>query len=210
MSHGPLMKCGHSAQGVDRDGNPVCVICAGLDKRAYEIAEIPDLSGRRARCHYYGKPIKKGMYNAAHCLFGGCKDGICNCEEDSDPSLPFFVYKGLNSRHANEHCKHCWYTIKAHWPVWKIKIEVVRRWYKIPETTNINEYDEHCVDKDYALAVAEGRMQFFLGHQKEDTKVFSAKIVSIDGPFPSGRDHEFESHGPFEYDEFYCGCHGWD
>ena len=93
--HGPLMKCGHSAQGIDKDGNPVCVICAGLTPDAYIIAENPpDLTGRKARCHYYGKPIKKGMYNAAHCLFGGCKDGICHCEEDSRVDLPFFEYGG--------------------------------------------------------------------------------------------------------------------
>ena len=24
------------------------------------------------------------------------------------------------------------------------------------------------------------------------------------------REHEFESHGAFEYDGFYCGCNGWD
>ena len=31
-------------------------------------------------------------------------------------------------------------------------------------------------------------------------------------PHTNGKitDHEFEPHGPFEFDEYYCGCQGWD
>ena len=46
-----LMKCGHSAQGVDEAGRPACVICAGIDAGATEIAEeVPNLDGRQACC----------------------------------------------------------------------------------------------------------------------------------------------------------------
>ena len=104
MSHGPLMKSGHSAQGVrhlkGKDAEilgetiPACIICAGMTPDAYIVAEEPDLTGRKARCNYYGKPVKKGMYNAAHCLFKGCRSGTCRCEQDSRVDLPFFEFGG--------------------------------------------------------------------------------------------------------------------
>lgn len=33
-----------------------------------------------------------------------------------------------------------------------------------------------------------------------------------DGRYPSiiGKPHAFEPHGPFEFDNYYCGCRGWD
>jgi hypothetical protein len=53
----PMMKCGHSANGVHRkkDGTsqPACVICAGIHAGALEIAtEKPDFTGRVAKCSY--------------------------------------------------------------------------------------------------------------------------------------------------------------
>ena len=105
MSHGPLMKCGHSAQGVRHlkgknaeilgETIPACIICAGLTPDAYIIAEEPDLTGRKARCTYYGGPTAgRRMRNSAQCLFKGCKDGVCHCEQDSRVDLPFFEYGG--------------------------------------------------------------------------------------------------------------------
>lgn len=50
---GPLMECGHSAQGVDDNGNPVCVVCVGIDPGARMVhTDPPDLSSRLMRCSY--------------------------------------------------------------------------------------------------------------------------------------------------------------
>lgn len=65
-----LMQCGHVAQGTTEDGKPVCVICFGIDPKATEVAEeLPDLTGRKARCPY------------------------CRKTRDSSFDLPFFDYK---------------------------------------------------------------------------------------------------------------------
>lgn len=45
------MACGHSAQGIDGNGDPVCVICFP-DPKSRQVAEGPDLAGRMARCSY--------------------------------------------------------------------------------------------------------------------------------------------------------------
>ena len=66
----PLMKCGHTAQGKDRFGNPVCAICVGLMTEAREVdPSPPDISGRMARCP------------------------DCHTEVKSDFSLPFFSHR---------------------------------------------------------------------------------------------------------------------
>lgn len=50
-----IMKCGHAANGVDKDGKPYCVICAGLTPNAYIVDDnVPDLTGRKARCSQCG------------------------------------------------------------------------------------------------------------------------------------------------------------
>lgn len=64
----PLMKCGHAAQGTDKGGNPVCVICIGLDDGAKVVAEEPNLEGRKASCPY------------------------CHKQVDSSTNLPFFEH----------------------------------------------------------------------------------------------------------------------
>jgi hypothetical protein len=65
----PMMKCGHAANATDSKGNPVCVICIGIDPGAEIVDESPpNLEGRTARCVY------------------------CSCEEPSSPNLPFFEY----------------------------------------------------------------------------------------------------------------------
>jgi len=46
----PAMACGHTAQSKDEDGNPVCVICAGITPDARREAAKPDLEGREAKC----------------------------------------------------------------------------------------------------------------------------------------------------------------
>ena len=49
----PLMKCGHSANATNQDGNPVCAICIGIDAGATVVDEAPpSLIGRVAQCPY--------------------------------------------------------------------------------------------------------------------------------------------------------------
>jgi endogenous inhibitor of DNA gyrase (YacG/DUF329 family) len=56
-----LMKCGHTAQGVDRaTGKPVCVICVGIDLGAREVdnnASEETLKNRVARCPSCGHTL---------------------------------------------------------------------------------------------------------------------------------------------------------
>jgi hypothetical protein len=46
-----LMKCGHSSLGT-LNGKPVCPSCVGINKGAEEVADIPDLTDRKASCIY--------------------------------------------------------------------------------------------------------------------------------------------------------------
>jgi len=64
-----LMKCGCRAQGTDSRGNPVCITHFGLKGGAVQVAEIPVLTGRQARCCY------------------------CKKITNSSLDLPFFEYK---------------------------------------------------------------------------------------------------------------------
>ncbi len=46
-----LMKCGHTANGTNTKGVPICVVCFGRSPDAVTPAEtIPDLTNRRAAC----------------------------------------------------------------------------------------------------------------------------------------------------------------
>lgn len=65
-----LMKCGHTANGKDKDGNPVCVICYMIDPGATQVAEEkPSLEGRKSQCP------------------------TCKSITDSSYDLPFFEYR---------------------------------------------------------------------------------------------------------------------
>lgn len=86
-----MLKCGCAGQathhsthdGLD-DNHPTCII-----HECCEVAEAPSLEGRKARCAYFGKAVKEGMYNGNCCSV--CKVGdICRCEKDSSPKLWFF------------------------------------------------------------------------------------------------------------------------
>jgi hypothetical protein len=94
MSDTPMMKCGHAANAHDQDGNPCCVICIGFPG-AKEIDTSRDLSGRKARCAYYGKGSADGRYRATNeSNYGDRAPGaICQCEELSSSSLPFFEHR---------------------------------------------------------------------------------------------------------------------
>lgn len=84
----PLMKCGHTAQAIDSNNNPVCVICFGSPEALEVQTEMPDLTGRVARCSYYGSTPSGRNHS------GPCKRGEpCHCEKPSSPDLAFFEYR---------------------------------------------------------------------------------------------------------------------
>jgi hypothetical protein len=75
-----ILDCGHTTNGTDGDGNPVCVID---DSRI--IAVEVDLSERLARCGYIS----------------------CGRTAPSSRGLAFFEYKGPGSKSAIESCGNC-------------------------------------------------------------------------------------------------------
>ena len=94
MSQIVLMKCGHNsmAERVWSDGTrgPACFICD-----CYEVDDNPPvLTGRMARCHYYGKPPRRSECNY-NCIPGE----NCSCELPSSVTLPFFEYRGPGTNH---------------------------------------------------------------------------------------------------------------
>ena len=77
-----MMKCGHAANAVDKDGNPCCAICAGYTPDAFIAADtMPDLTGRKARCS-------------------------CGKIVESNVNLPFFEYRP-NAEYDSYYCG-CW------------------------------------------------------------------------------------------------------
>lgn len=88
---GHLMECGHTANAHDHEGNPVCVICVGLDPRATQVSSKPDLTGRTATC--------------------------CGNTRQSSYDLPFFEYRGPGSRSAVEICVCGYYEIAHNKPL---------------------------------------------------------------------------------------------
>jgi hypothetical protein len=74
----------------DSPDTPYCIIhdCGEV------LAEQPSLENRVARCAYFGKPVKTGMYNGNCC--GKCTDSVrngdklCHCEYPSSTKLWFF------------------------------------------------------------------------------------------------------------------------
>lgn len=77
------MKCGHTANAKDENGNSVCAICIGINEGATQIAnESPNLENRNAECCYCNK-IKKSSFD-----------------------LPFFEYKP-NEKYDKFYCG-CW------------------------------------------------------------------------------------------------------
>lgn len=84
-----MLKCGCVAHALKHmpDGSkvPSCVI-----HNCTEQVEAPNLEGRKARCHYYGK--RTGRMN--ECNFEGSHGSICHCEQPSSlGGLAFFEYK---------------------------------------------------------------------------------------------------------------------
>lgn len=141
-----MMLCGCSSMSYHvgaHDGlperHPSCIIhstCLTTD--------APDLSNRKARCHYYGKMPYKN-----ECNYGGVSNKPCSCEQDSSLDLPFFEYYGPRSYKAVAACKNCKYEKMA--------------------------------------------------HERKRSFADTSTVCS-----------NFEPHGPYEFDSFYCGCQSWD
>ncbi len=113
----PMMACGCAAVvtcsargGVTYD--PPIPACFTHD--CIEVAAVaPDLTGRRARCTYFGE----GGFRSYECNYSretGCTRQKCACEMPSSDALPFFVYYGPGSHEALDRCKHCRYFESAH------------------------------------------------------------------------------------------------
>jgi hypothetical protein len=49
-----LMKCGHVNNATDEEGNPICIICLGIDNGYNQVDKICEgnigLEGRKAKC----------------------------------------------------------------------------------------------------------------------------------------------------------------
>jgi len=114
---GIMMTCGCAAQGTcsKKDGrvfDPPIPACLTHD--CFEVAAAaPDLTGRTARCSYFG-PINFRSYECNFREQTGCSRKRCACELPSNATLPFFEYRGLGSRNATLRCKHCSYFKTAH------------------------------------------------------------------------------------------------
>ncbi len=195
MSKTPMMACGHAANATSR-GEPCCVICHG-DPKSQQIVNEPNLVDRLAKCSY-GDTIVKSSVN-----------------------LAFFKYKGPDSNPSKNMCKHCDYALKAHWSQWKYKLAMKRDWFAHKNMQDNETRTEHMPDKDAMIQYLEAKMIYMkkdsdrpwmFGEHKGQvvTKIHEIAIEYVKGPLPSGRGHDFEPHGSFEYDEYYCGCHGWD
>lgn len=86
-----LMACGCRANGTEKDtGRPACAI-----HHCFETAPAPDLTGRVARCQYYGGRIT-----------GSYRGGICSSEQPSSLELAFFAHKP-NEERDSYYCGCC-------------------------------------------------------------------------------------------------------
>lgn len=210
----PYMICGCKAMA-QKDGEPYCLI--------HNVSEIDHemtkrLEGRTARCAYYGKEHRK-----CECLYNGCieedKKMICRCEQPSTKALPFFQYMGPESMAAQMDCKVCSYKWNAHLPRWNYVLLLRRDWYKKKDITSDYEKTVHKIDRTHLDEYLEKEIERMMRQSKSPstingspskTVIHEITIKSIKGPLPSGRGHDFEPHGAYEYDKFYCGCHSWN
>ncbi len=113
-----MMACGCAAQGVcsrrrGQEYNPPIPACVIHD--CIEVAPSPpDLTGRRARCVYFGPHRRPPRhFECNYTKQTGCTRQQCRCELPSDVALPFFEYRGPGSENATRRCR-CGYFDIAH------------------------------------------------------------------------------------------------
>ena len=90
-----LMKCGHSANAVaSKTGKPCCASCFGLTPDAEIVVDTPDLTGRTARCAYFGSVKPNRRYANDECNYGCSRKPKCECGNvPSATGLAFFEYR---------------------------------------------------------------------------------------------------------------------
>jgi len=169
----------------------------------------PDLSTRRARCAYYGKQPYKN-----ECNYGGKHGELCRCEQPSNGPLPFFKYLGPGSPKSREMCR-CGYYAIAHLPLWQATLNVDREWYKVGRKIHASSHKEHAVDVREAAQKMERRADDFRAMTRDtylgkDCHVYGVEVVDLHQVPNPLKCKTFTPVGPAEFDEFYCGCHGWD
>ena len=87
-----MMACGHAANSKTPSGAPSCAICVGIHPGADTVAKAPDLTGRIARCAYYGQRARIS--------------GRCQSEAPSSTDLAFFEHRP-DEPHDRFYCG-CW------------------------------------------------------------------------------------------------------
>lgn len=88
-----LMKCGHSANAthISKDGTkkPCCVICNCVDVDDNK----PDLTGRKAKCTYYGMEVDHNETCFPKLMTRNSRGrDCCGSIVDSSYDLPFFKH----------------------------------------------------------------------------------------------------------------------
>ena len=206
----PMMACGHRANSLGTpagggEQRPACVICSCFIVSSWQ----PELSGRRARCDHYGRAT-----HGSECNYGGDRDNVCYCEQPSDGPLAFFSYLGPGSFSAVAVCE-CGLYEKPHRQPWNVVVMVDRNWFKCGRIEMKVEHTLYADTKETAEVEAEAeriRRIKWDGPNggKEETRIFGARIASLEPIRRTAKCKEFRPRGPSTYDSFYCGCHGWD
>ena len=166
-------------------GHPSCVVHDDRDTQGRRTGctpiTTPDLTGRIARCHDYGRGpwtgrSWEGLMGGADKSMSTCGRQGCLCQAPSSPRLAFFTYRGPGSAYAAEQCG----------------APADRRTRAEPrlltEVLCAFTIQAHRGGESYERNVREGRY----------TPSWPSLV------------HDFVSRGPTEFDRFYCGCRGWD
>ena len=88
-----LMKCGCAPQGFKKV-NGKQVECCIVHNCIEPIEQQPDLTGRTARCSYFGQTKPMRRYANDECNYGCQGNSVCRCGSvPSSFDLAFFEYK---------------------------------------------------------------------------------------------------------------------
>lgn len=103
----PMMKCGHAANAVNKEGLPCCAICAGLTPNADIVDENfgDRLEGRMAICPHCKKTVPSSLSLAFFEYRGSGSKWEENCKNCGifHKDQPVFRYKGRNEVHCSKY-----------------------------------------------------------------------------------------------------------
>jgi hypothetical protein len=93
-----LMKCGCAPQGHKTSTGGVKhdppIECCLIHDCCEPMEEAPDLTGRTAKCTYFGRSKPKRRYANDECNYGCYRNPVCQCgKEPSRFDLAFFKHK---------------------------------------------------------------------------------------------------------------------